>query len=140
MSQYITRNLPVITGVANTNITEGTAVLFAGNGYLYAVTSSFDPWIGVVADFENAVDGVTNSGSVVNVAVRGSGLPVKVRCNGAVTKNSPLIITGSNGQFKSGNLITSGSATQGPDTQKAQFDAYALQAGADNDIITAIVF
>lgn len=141
MSEYISRNRPVITGVANTNLPNGTAVQFAADGYLYQVTASTDPWIGVVADFENAVDGITNSGSVVNVILRGAGAITTVFAAGAVTKGAALIVTGSNGGFKAGSVsvLSSGSSAVTPDNVFIKCDAFALAAGAANDYVYAVL-
>lgn len=140
MSNYITRKDPVVTGVAYTNLAEGTAVYGASTGIVYQMAASTNAVLGVVASVENAVDGVANSGSIINIITKS---PVfKVRCNGAVTKFAGLLATGSNGQFKAAGMTMaisgSGAATTG-ETLWTKYNAIALEAGADNDIITAVL-
>jgi len=139
MSNYLTRNIPVVTGTAGADLAEGTVVTMASTGIVSALAASTGTALGVVADFQNAVDGITNSGSVINIITAS---PVfKVRCNGAVTKGAGLMATGSNGQFKAAGqkMAVSGSTGAGaPDEFWYQYNAIALAAGADNDIIPAV--
>ena len=143
MSQYITRKYPVVTGIAYTNLNEGQVVLGDANGILYAITSSTDCALGVVASVENAVDGINNSGSVINVIVAS---PVfRVKCDGAVSKFAGLIATGSTGLFKTGAYYMGVSGSQSssyvatPESFFNKYNAIALSAGVANDIIPAVL-
>jgi hypothetical protein len=143
MSQYINRNLPVVTGIYSADVNEGTAVRYdAGGNYIAAVTASTDNWLGIAATSNN-------SASLGNVLVRSSGMVVKVKTASTIKAGSPLavdasatftIVTGPYYATVTGSALTGAFVPGAADvTVMKKIDAISLAAGVANDLVDAVL-